>query len=60
MDERCELDRLELDPVTFLSAPDIFLPMFRDVVSGVLGIIIWSSFDRVELLLIHIIPWYCP
>ena len=35
-------------------------PMFLDVVSGVLGIIIWSSFDRVELLMIHIIPWYCP
>ena len=34
--------------------------LYLDVVSGVLGIIIWSSFDRVELLLIHIIPWYCP
>jgi hypothetical protein len=28
VDERCELERLELDPVTFLSAHDIFLPMF--------------------------------
>ena len=28
VDERCELDQLELNPVTFLSAPDIFLPMF--------------------------------
>ena len=34
--------------------------LYLDVVSGVLGIIIWSSFDRVELLMIHIIPWYCP
>ena len=30
------------------------------MVSGVLGIIILSSFDLVELLMIHIIPWYCP
>ena len=34
--------------------------LYLDVVSGVLGIIIWSSFDRVEVLMIHIIPWYCP
>ena len=42
MDERCELDQLELDPVTFLSAPDIFLPMFlkdiaTDKTSQILG-----------------------
>ena len=30
------------------------------MVSGVLGIIIWSTFDWVELLTIHIIQWYCP
>ena len=29
---------------------------YLDVVSGVFGFIIWSSFDRVELLMIHIIP----
>jgi len=33
---------------------------YLDVVSGVLGIIIWSMFDWVELLTIHIIQWYCP
>ena len=34
--------------------------LYLDVVSVVLGIIIWSSFDRVELLMIHIIPWHYP
>ena len=35
VDERCELDRLELDPVTFLSAPDTFLPMFlKDIAAN--------------------------
>ena len=33
---------------------------YLDMVSGVLGIITWSYFDRVGLLMIHIIPWYCP
>ena len=35
VDERCELDRLELDPVTFLSTPDTFLPMFlKDIATN--------------------------
>ena len=35
VDERRELDWLELDPVTFLSAPDTFLPMFlKDIATN--------------------------
>ena len=33
---------------------------FLDVVSRVLGFIIWSSFDHVELVMIFVTPWYCP
>ena len=35
VDKQRELDRLELDPVTFLSAPDTFLPMFlKDIATN--------------------------
>ena len=35
VDKQRELDRLELDLVTFLSAPDSFLPMFlKDIATN--------------------------
>ena len=35
VDEQCELALLELDPVTFLIAPNTFLPMFlKDIATN--------------------------
>jgi hypothetical protein len=35
VDEQCELALLELDPVTFLSAPNTFLPMFLKDIANI-------------------------
>ena len=50
VDERCELARLELDPVTFLKAPVNFLPMFLipDIAAHKHNQNTWKDYVRVS------------